>query len=151
MEGTMQDTELIRLGQLELRFMLDGARTGEAMDMFEMTVPPGAKVPIAHYHVEVDEAAYGLGGVLTYTVEGEKIEIGIGDRVFVPRRAVHHFINLHAEPARILTVLTPAKIGPKYFREIAEAVDAGGPPNPARLKEIMRRHGLVAAPMPEKA
>jgi quercetin dioxygenase-like cupin family protein len=131
--------------------MLDGARTGESMDMFEMIVPPGAKVPIAHYHVEVDEAAYGLGGVLTYTVEGEKIEIGAGERVFVPRRAVHHFINLHPEPARILTVLTPARIGPKYFREVAEAVNAGGPPDPARMKEIMRRHGLVAAPMPEKA
>ena len=35
-----QDAEYIRLGQLELRFILDGARTGESMDMFEMTVPP---------------------------------------------------------------------------------------------------------------
>ncbi|HEY4163513.1 MAG TPA: cupin domain-containing protein, partial [Dongiaceae bacterium] len=140
-----REAEYIRLGQIELRFILDGAQTGQSMDMFEMTVQPGAKVPGAHYHVEVDEAAYGLGGVLTYTVEGETIELGVGDRLFVPRRAVHHFINLGTEPARILTVLTPAKIGPKYFREIAEVVNAGGPPDPALLKEVMRRHGLVAA------
>jgi hypothetical protein len=45
-------------------------------------------------------------------------------------------------------VLTPAAIGPQYFREAAAviAAAAGGPPDRARMAEIMRRHGLTPAP-----
>jgi quercetin dioxygenase-like cupin family protein len=144
------ESELIRIGQLELRFFFSGAETGNALDMFEMTVPPGARVPGAHFHEEADEAVYGLAGVLTYTIDGVKLEIGPGDRAFAPKHAVHHFVNQGAEPARVLTVLTPATIGPKYFREIGALVNAGGPPDPAKIKEVMAKHGLVAAAMPER-
>jgi hypothetical protein len=36
-------------------------------------------------------------------------------------------------------------LGPGYFREIAALV-AGGAPDPAKMKEIMLRYGLVPAP-----
>ena len=45
--------ELIKVGQLELRFIFSGAETGNALTMFEMIVPPGAGVPGSHFHVEV--------------------------------------------------------------------------------------------------
>ncbi|WP_295652283.1 hypothetical protein [uncultured Mucilaginibacter sp.] len=56
--------EIITLGQLELHFLLDGDDTENRMVMFEMIIQPGAKVPVPHYHVEVDEALYGLEGNL---------------------------------------------------------------------------------------
>ncbi|MDR5728500.1 MAG: cupin domain-containing protein, partial [Terriglobia bacterium] len=43
-------------------------------------------------------------------------------------------------------------LGPEYFRESAEVVNAaaGGPPDRAKMAEIMRRHGLtMAAPPPQ--
>ncbi len=43
------------------------------------------------------------------------------------------------------TMLTPALIGPAYFREIAALLAAGGPPDPAKVAEVMAGHGLVAA------
>ena len=46
-----------------------------------------------------------------------------------------------AVPAKVLSVLTPATIGPKYFREIAAVVNAGGPPDPAQIKAVMEKHG----------
>ena len=48
----------------------------------------------------VDEAIYGLEGVLTFTVDGRGVRIGPGDRCFVPRGAVHHFVNAGSEPTR---------------------------------------------------
>ena len=142
--------ETIRIGQLELHFFMTGKETGNALDMFEMIVPPRAKVPGAHYHVEADEAVYGLEGVLTYTIDGVKCEIGPGDRVFAPKGKVHHFVNNGTISARVLTVLTPATIGPKYFREIGAVVNsAGGPPDPEKIRAVMAKHGLVAAAMPE--
>ncbi len=135
--------EVIRIGQLELRFFVDGTRTVGGLDMFEMTVPESARVPLAHYHREVDEIVYGLEGVLTYTVAGDRRELGPSDRCFIPRGTVHHFANLHRGNARALVALTPASIGPKYFREIGELINRGGPPDPAEVKGIMLRHGLV--------
>lgn len=143
-----REVERIRVGQLELRFLFSGAETGNALTMFEMTVPPGARVPGAHFHIEVDEAVYGMEGELTYTIEGVKHRIRPGDRVFAPRGKVHHFVNEGPVPAKVLSVLTPGSIGPDYFRDIAAVVSAGGPPDPAKIAAVMARHGLVAAPMP---
>jgi hypothetical protein len=46
-----------------------------------------------------------------------------------------------------LCVITPAALGPQYFREVADASNAGagGPPDRAKMEEIMRRHGLTPA------
>jgi len=137
--------EIIKTGQIEIRFLLDGDDTGGRMSMFEFLVPPGARVPAPHYHVEVDEVAYGLEGRLTFTVDGRRHEIGPGERCFVPRGKVHHFVNAGPEPTRTLAVLTPALIGPAYFREMA-ALLTGGPPDPTRIAETMRRHGLIVVP-----
>ena len=138
--------EIIRLGQIEIRFLLDGDDTGGRLSVFEFLVPPGARVPAPHYHEQVDEVAYGLEGVLTFTVDGRSARIGPGDRCFIPRGAVHHFVNAGAEPTRTLSVLTPASIGPAYFRDMAALLAAGGPPDPARVAEVMRRHGLIVVP-----
>jgi hypothetical protein len=45
-------------------------------------------------------------------------------------------------------VITPAAIGPEYFREAFGVLNAanGGPPDKAKMMEIMRRHGLTPAP-----
>lgn len=141
----MAAKEIIKIGQIEIRFLLDGDDTGGRVAMFEVLVPPGARVPAPHYHVEVDEVAYGLEGVLTFVVDGRSSQLGPGDRCFVPRGAVHHFVNAGTAPTRTLAVLTPALIGPGYFRDMA-ALIAEGRPDPARIAEVMRRHGLIVVP-----
>jgi len=49
---------------------------------------------------------------------------------------------------KALCVITPAAIGPQYFRESAEVINAaaGGPPDRTKMADIMRRHGLTPAP-----
>ena len=113
--------------------------------MFEFDVPAGAKVPGAHSHDAYHETIYGLDGTLTWTVEGSRIDVGQGEVRQIPRGAVHRFDNEAAADAKALGVVTPALLGPDYFREIGELL-ASGRPDPATLAELMPRHGLTPAP-----
>ena len=114
--------------------------------MFEFLVPAQARVPVAHSHEAFDETLYGLEGALTWEVEGRKVRVGPGEVLFIPRGHVHQFVNLEGQDARVLSVITPGLLGPQYFRDIAEVVNVAGPPDVARIMEVMRRHGLRPAP-----
>jgi hypothetical protein len=48
---------------------------------------------------------------------------------------------------KALCIITPAAIGPQYFREPAEVINAaaGVPPDRAKMAEIMRCYGLTLA------
>ena len=138
--------EIIQVGQVEIRFLLGAADTGGALSMFQFTVPPAARVPIPHSHIAYDETIFGIEGVITFTVAGEKKFVGPGDTLFIPRGAPHGFINSGAVAVRSLAVITPALLSPDFFREAAAAIAAGGPPDPKRLGEIMLRHGLKPEP-----
>ena len=135
----------VRIGALELNFLVDEHSSGGKAVVFEMTVPEGARVPAPHYHREVEEIVYGLEGTLTMTVDGAEHPVTPGAALFVPRGAVHQFQNREKSAARVLSVLSPGSIGRKYFEELAAVVNAGGPPDMARVKEVMGRHGLVPA------
>lgn len=143
MEALKDDT--VRIGQLELRFIIDETQGSGDLVVFEFRVPPEARVPAPHFHRDVDEVVYGLEGTLTSTVDGQKHEIGPGDSLFIPRGSVHHHANLHGGLARALTVLTPGSIGRRYFEDIAAEVNVPGKPDLGRIKEVMLRHGLVPA------
>ena len=143
MEGLSGNT--VRIGDLDLRFLVDETQGSGDLVMFEFTVPPQARVPAPHFHRDVDEAVYGLEGTLTMTLDGERRELRSGDIIFIPRGSVHHHENLHEQTARALVVLTPGSIGRRYFEEIAAAVNVPGKPDLGQVKEIMLRHGLIPA------
>ncbi len=135
----------VRIGALELNFLLDDTQGSRDLVMFELTVPSNARVPLPHCHKDVDEIVYGLEGVFTMTVDGETHEIAPGDSLFVGRGRVHHFSNPSPTTARVLAVLNPGSIGKRYFEEIAHEVNVPGKPDLTKVAEIMQRHGLVPA------
>lgn len=140
--------EEIRVGQMAIRFLVEGEQSAGSVAIFEFDVPVGAKVAAAHSHDGYEETIYGLEGVLTWTIEGTPIDVGPGEALFIPRGAVHHFDNTRDVDARALAVVTPGILGPDFFREVAAILDAaaGGPPDLAAIAEVMRRHGLTPAP-----
>jgi quercetin dioxygenase-like cupin family protein len=135
--------EIIHIGQIAIRFLLEAAETNGSVAMFEFTIPAGAKVPLPHYHKQYDETVYGVEGVTTFTVEGKSVDVGAGESCFIPRGAVHGFNNLKQMDARGLALVTPALLGPDYFKEMAAIVNIGGPPDLEKLKSVMLKHGLV--------
>jgi quercetin dioxygenase-like cupin family protein len=137
--------EIIQIGQVTIRFLLEAADTNGSVAMFEFMVPAGAKVPIPHSHRHYDETIYGVEGVITFTVEGKTLDIGPGQCCFIPRGAVHGFNNLKGVNAKALGVVTPALLGSDFFKEMAAIINAGGPPDVEKLKAVMAKHGLMPA------
>ena len=139
----MTDASVIKVGQLSIRYLLDGARTG-TMGMFELSIPPGSNVPPPHSHSRNEECVYVLEGVLRYAVGDMTRDLSPGDSMFTPKGTVHRFSNPFSEPALALIVMSP-DVGAQYFLDVAGVVNAGGPPDKAALASVMARYGLVLA------
>lgn len=141
--------ETIKIGPLEIRFLLTGDDSGGSVSVFEIFVPAGQKLAApAHKNDAYEEVLYGVKGILTWTVDGTPIKVGPGQALCIPRGAAHRFDNLGDDDAKQLVVITPAIMGPAYFREASEVIGAagGGPPDRAKMMEVFRRHGMTLAP-----
>jgi quercetin dioxygenase-like cupin family protein len=139
--------EEIVVGELAIRFLVEGEESAGSVAVFEFDVPDGSKVAAAHSHDGYEETLFGLEGVLTWTVEGVEVEVGPGEALVIPRGAVHQFENRGDVDARQLAIVTPGILGPDYFREVGAILAAAdGPPDLEALGMVMRRHGLTPAP-----
>jgi quercetin dioxygenase-like cupin family protein len=141
--------ETIRIGPLAVRFLITGDDANASIAVFEVIVPAAQRLAgPAHSHDHYEETIYGLDGVLTWTVDGTRIDVGPGQALCIPRGAIHRFDNDGSHDVKALCVITPAAIGPQFFRESAEVINAaaGGSPDRVKMADIMRRHGLTPAP-----
>jgi quercetin dioxygenase-like cupin family protein len=146
--------QTIKIGPLGVRFLLTGDDSNDSVSVFEVLVPAGQKLAApAHKNDAYEEILYGIEGVLTWTVDGTPIEVGPGQALCIPRGAVHRFDNFGSVDVKQLAIITPAIMGPAYFREAAEVISAagGGPPDREKMMDVIRRHGMtVATPLPAK-
>jgi quercetin dioxygenase-like cupin family protein len=138
------DETVIEIGALRIRYLIDGVVSGAASGMFELTVPPGARVPPPHSHSGNEEIIYCLEGVLRCLVGGDARDLKPGEKSFTPRGEVHAFSNPFDQTARALVVITP-DIGAQYFKDVAEVATAPGGPDPAKMAAVMGRYGLKLA------
>jgi quercetin dioxygenase-like cupin family protein len=136
----------IDLGPITVTFSVVAEQSNGTITVQRCDVRAGAGVPLAHSHDAFEETIYGLEGVTMFTIDGEPVSIGPGETVCIPRGAVHSFRVEH-EGASFLAIATPGVFGPEYFRELEGLVRAaaGGPPRPADVAAVMRRHGLTPA------
>jgi mannose-6-phosphate isomerase-like protein (cupin superfamily) len=102
-------------------------------------------MPAPHSHDNFDETVFGLDGVTTFTVAGERIDLHPDESLFISRGVVHGFSNEGSADARFLAVISPGLLGSGYFNEVASVLAEGGPPDIERIGEVMRRHGLTPA------
>jgi len=143
--------ETIMIGPLGIRFLVTEEDSHGSASVFEIRVPMGQKLAApAHKNDAYEEILYGIEGVLTWTVDGKPIEVGPGHALCIPRGAVHRFDNFGKEDVKQLAVISPAIMGPAYFREAAEVFSAstGGPPDREKMMEVFRRHGMTVAASP---
>lgn len=137
---------------LAVRFMVTGDNSNGSVAAFELMVPAGKQLPApAHSHDHYEETVYGVEGVITFIVDGKAVAVGPGATLCIPRGAIHRFENTGSTDAKALCLISPAAIGPEYFRETFAVLNeaAGAPPDKAKLMEIMRRYRLTpAAPPP---
>jgi len=143
--------EVIEFKGFGVHFLVTGSKSNGSVAAFELAVPASLRLPApSHSHDHFEETVYGIEGTLTWNVEGTAIDVGPGQALCIPRGAVHRFDNNTKVDAKALCVITPAAIGPEYFRETFALLKTamGGPPDRGKMLEIMRRHGLTPAVLP---
>ena len=144
--------ETVQAGPTAIRFLVTGADSGGSVAVFEFMVPAGKRLLApAHSHDHYEETVYGLDGVITFTVDGVPIEVGPGQALCIPRGAVHRFDNSGGADFKGLCAVTPASLGPEFFREAAAiyAQATNGPPDRDKLMNLMRRNGITPAAPPD--
>jgi len=109
--------EDIHIGPLTVRFLITSENSSGSIAAFEVVVPAARRLAApAHSHDHYEETIYGVDGVLTWTIDGKQFEVGSGQTVCIPRGAVHRFDNNGVLDARAFCMITPAAIGPQFFR-----------------------------------
>ena len=94
-------TEIVPSGQGQLltargnvmAFKAVADQTGGDFSLMERTVPPGARTPPPHRHVNCSEAFFVLDGTITFRLDDAELTGGAGDFLLVPRGAAHTFGN----------------------------------------------------------
>jgi mannose-6-phosphate isomerase-like protein (cupin superfamily) len=116
------------------------------MAVCEMSVPAGFPGPPAHVHHGFDEAIYVLDGeLLVVTGRSDARPIPAGSLVLAPRGTRHTFRNPGDRPVRVLGIWSPGSaLG--FMEDVGAALPASGPPDPARIAEVYRRHNSEVVP-----
>lgn len=123
--------------------LADGAMTGGSVSFGEARLPPGTSGPSFHVHTREDEAAYVIRGTMTFRVGDDRFEAGPGTLVWLPRTLPHTFANLSDEPAWDFGTISPAGLEGMFAERAEYFTSITGPPDEARLDEILQRWGVT--------
>lgn len=135
--------EAIRVGQMNVTFIMSRHETQDNLDCFEVTAPPLASVIVPHIHRDHDETILGMNGITTWMVGGRQVLVGPGDRLLIKRGTPHFFGNLHNTVARYLCIHTPGLMGPEFCEEVAQHYHGDGSPDVAGISAVMNRYGIT--------
>ena len=120
------------------------AATGGAFALFEVVLPPGARVP-PHRHPADDEVCYVVAGRVRVTLGRRVSTLGPGGCAVVPRGTSHAISTIGIAPATLLTIVAPAAGDGRLFAELAAGFAAGPDGSPALAEavwQIARTHGI---------
>lgn len=115
-----------------LTFIATGKETGGKYFLSEVTVPAGDMGPPVHSHSREDESFYVKQGRLTFTVEGEIIELNEGEFLNIEQGEKHTWKNESDIDAELMVTFAPAGIE-NMFVELEKDM--------SNIKEIGRKFG----------
>lgn len=110
--------------------------------IFEAQQGAGIPGPPAHVHRRYDEAWYVIDGTMEFTLDSTVSLCPPGSVAFAPRGTAHSFRNAGPGPARMLAIATAAALS---LIEDLGRLAAHGPPDPAEVDALLRRHDSYLA------
>ena len=136
------DGQNLDWGGFGVRFLLERLDTGGGFALLEHPLGPGLLAAPVHTHEDTDEYSFVLEGTVGAQVGGRATTGGPGTLIVKPRGIPHTFWNPGANRARVLEIVSPAGFE-AYFRELDPILNAGGPPDPARIGALMARYRMT--------
>ena len=126
-----------QLGVLQLAFKRSEGDQEGAYSLIESLEQPGASVTL-HRHAAWQETFVVLEGRFEFQAAGELHSLGPGEMLVIPRGAAHGFACTSAEPGRLLTISSPARVFEAF---VADTSAANGEPT-IDIRAVFARHGL---------
>jgi quercetin dioxygenase-like cupin family protein len=123
----------------DLVFKVTGEDTGGAFDYFVVEVAPHGGPPL-HVHHTQEETIHVLEGHFKIRIGDETFRLAQGGFAYLPSGVAHAFLNLTAEPARIVVVYTPGG-GHRFYEELGPLTRTGTPDR-AAVAACFERHGM---------
>jgi quercetin 2,3-dioxygenase len=111
--------------------------TDNALSVFDYTGLDKVGPPL-HMHMHQDEFFYVVEGKYRFVAGEEKMELNIGDTIFLPRNVPHTWIQL-TNKGRLLYAVQPAGTLEDFFMELNALKK---PPTEKEAKEIFEKHGM---------
>lgn len=127
----------------EMWFKATASDTKGRFSLMERTLPPGGRMPPAHFHAGNDEAYFVLDGTVEFRVADEVFQGGTGTFVLVAAGESHTFGNTSHETARLLVLHAPGL--DRYFEDLEQLWASPQPPDRDTEVALMRRHGMEPA------
>ena len=132
--------------------LADAAATDGLYGLMMLSMRAGREPPL-HTHTREEEAYWVISGRWTFFVAEETFEAGPGAFVQLPRGVPHRF-TVDGDGASALILVAPAGLE-EAFRSLGRAYPGDGlpplpegPPDVARIMQVMAGHGLTFAPRP---
>ena len=130
-----------RLAGAILPFKLLARDSGGRISLCEFTLPGWASGPVLHSHDEVDEGHFVISGRLDVQLGEDRLIADAGAFAWVPRGTAYSFASASQDPVHILSFAIPGGIEDLFAEQWRYLSALSGPPDPAALEEIGRRHG----------
>jgi quercetin dioxygenase-like cupin family protein len=114
---------------VEVRVCTPSNLTGSGLELIETVNAPGYGPPL-HKHREA-EIFYILEGRYLFEVDGERIEVKMGDTVVANGNVPHTFVNIDDRPSRQLVMIVPGFDAFAFFTQLGSAMKGGRPDSQA--------------------
>jgi len=101
-----------------ITFLDVAADTGGELLRFDLRMPPGIGVPMAHYHPRQEEHFELVSGLARFRIGGETRIANAGDTLIVPPGVRHRFRNDAADELRIVISFRPALRTESFFEDL---------------------------------
>ncbi|WP_422122431.1 quercetin 2,3-dioxygenase [Planococcus sp. X10-3] len=115
------------LGTL-MEVKVTGEETGGQFSILEEIDAPDFVTPL-HIHHKEDECFYLLEGEVTFTIGDKTISAKPGTFVFAPRDIAHMYKVEGSQPAKILSMLTPAGLEKLFIKYSVPTTEYKLPPD----------------------
>ena len=125
-------------GSMSIDFKVSASDTDGGFFVLENTDASKGGPP-RHLHHEQEEWFYVVESDYIVEIGDERYRLGPGDSVLAPRKVPHVWAHIGEGTGRLIVAFQPAGEMEAFFGELAK-VD--GAPQPERLRELFRSHGM---------
>ena len=134
--------EILVVSDNTITVKLDGEQTDDAYSVFEVSVPPNVGAGL-HIDNDWDEFWHVMEGTFTFTLNGERKELGADGFAHGPKGIPHSFKNTGETTGKLVMFTKPSGLE-NFFRHIDEA-SLDGSLDKETFAKIMKEHHIDPA------